>query len=112
MSLKRLNPKSITKICSVQDSAIDQEATGKENFDKFTETHELGLLKFVAGKFPTLFHVCNVSPENEAEIQEDHYVIEMPDIENLKGEALKNAKPKVKQVKQQQMFMKYFGAMK
>ena len=108
MSLKRLNPKSIVKICSAQDTAIDKEATGEENYGKFAETHNMSLLKFVEGKLPTIFHTQNISPEDEAEIQEDHYLVEMPDTSKLKGEALKKAKPTIKQVKQQQMFMKYF----
>ena len=110
MSLKRLNPNSVTKICSAQDPAINIEATGEENMTKFSETHNMSLLQFITGKVPTIFHVKNISPEDEAEIQEDHYIVEMPDLEKLKGEALKKAKPKVKQVKQQQMFMKYFKA--
>jgi len=110
MSLKRLNPNSIFKICSTQDPAIDKEATGEENLTKYSETHDIALLKFVEGKLPTIFHVKNISPEDEAEIQEDHYVIQMPDLDKLEGEKLKKAKPSVKQVKQQQMFMKYFKA--
>ena len=110
MSLKRLKPNAITKICSSQDSAIDEEATGDENLTKFNETHDMDLLKFKDGAHPTVFHVSNITPEDEAEIQEDHYVVEMPDLENMSAEEKKKAKPKVKQVKQQQMFMKYFKA--
>lgn len=107
--LKKIDPKHIAKTVSIEDPAIDEEATGKENLEKFEDTHNIKLLKFKEGEHPTIFHCKNIGGSDQAEIQEQHYKIDMPDISKIKNpKDIKNIKPKAKIEKTTSMMLKYF----
>jgi len=109
--LKKLDPKHIFKTVSLLDPAIDKKATGEKNLKKFEDTYELKLLKMKEGVEPTLFHIKNIGGSRQAEIQEEHYKIDMPDISELKNpKDIKNIKPTAKVEKTTTMLLKFFYA--
>ena len=111
MSLKKVNLNSIFKTISIQDSAIDREATGEDNLKKFEDCHEMNLLKLKEDEKPTFFLINNITPEDQLEIQEEHYKIVMPEFtQEMSKEEMKKIKPTMKQEKPGQMLIKYFKA--
>lgn len=91
------------------DPAIDTEATGQENLKKFKKNFDMSLLKFKKDDFPTIFHIKNILGDEQAELQEEHYQVEMPEVkEGVTAAELALMKPTVKQIKTQSMIIKYF----
>lgn len=90
---------------SLEDGAIDKE---NSDITKYQDTYDMKHLKFKTGESPTIFHVKNMTEEDQAEIQDAHYKIKMPDQKMLHGEELKNAKPTIETVDQTKMILKYF----
>jgi len=104
--LKKIDPTKEIKTVSIMDSSIDKEATGEENLKKFEDSHDLALLKFKEGDEPTYFIIKNIDPEAQLEIQEAHYVVEMPELkEGMKKEDIK---PKITQKNTSKMMLTYF----
>lgn len=115
MALSKIDPQKKFKTCSILDPAIDKEATGEENLNKFSESYDISLLKFKQDEFPTVFHIMNILSSDEAKIKQDHLKIEFPELEKADQQALQNIKikemkPKISQVKTQEMMIKYFNA--
>lgn len=105
MGIKFIDPKAVTKIVSMSDDAID-----KENSDLvlYQETYDIKHLKFIEGEKPTYFMIGNIGSTDLVQIQQDHYVTEMPKL--APGEVLdmKTFKPKITPVKTGEMLVKYF----
>lgn len=104
--LKKINPNEVFKTVSMLDSAIDKENSDMEAFE---EDHKMEHLKFKEGEEPTIFNISNILTTVQSEIQEEHYKVELPSItKDMSEEQVKNLKPQIKQVKQNEMLMKYF----
>jgi len=99
MAIEKIDPKKVRKIVSIQDEAIDKEAS---DMDKYEKTYNLDYVKIKEGAMPTYFLVKNVTSSAQAEIQEEHFQVELPDPED------KDGKPQIKQLKQTEMLIKYF----
>lgn len=111
MALQKLDPTKVFKTCSVLDPAIDVEATGEENMKKFSETHDMSLLKMKTGEFATIFHVKNILSSDEAKIKQDHLKITYPEAKpGMTPAQIQKMQPKIEQVNTQEMFIKYFNA--
>lgn len=114
MALGKIDPKSVFKTCSTLDPAIDNEATGEEGIKQFEESYNMKFLKFKENEHPTVFHIMNILSTDEAKIKQDHLKIEFPELEDaseqtLKTVKVKELKPKITQVKSQEMMIKYFN---
>lgn len=105
MGIKFIDPKATTKIVSMSDDAID-----KANSDlvKYQETYDLSHLKFLEGELPTYFLVGNIGSKHLVEIQQEHYVTELPKIELGQTLDPKTFKPTIKPVRTGEMLVKYF----
>ena len=112
MSLSKFDPKSEFRLVSSLDPAIDQEASDMKGYGK---DYDFSLLKFKEGEHPTIFIVKNILSSAQAEINEAHIRVELPDDIDLAeldvndDEAMKKLKPKIVREKQTQMMMKYFN---
>ena len=112
MSLAKFDPEKEFELISVFDEAIDKKASDMKAYEK---DHDIKVLKFVEGEHPTIFIVKNILSSAQAEINEAHIRVELPDDLNLAEldvndeEAMKKIKPKVIREKQTQMMMKYFN---
>lgn len=108
MGIKLIDPKATIKIVSLYDSAIDKVAT---DIKAYADGYDTSLLKFLEGEVPTYFEISNIGSDYLVEIQQEHYVTEMPKM--LPGQTmddLKNQKMKVTPVRQGEMLVKYFRA--
>jgi len=95
--IKRTDPKAIFKFISVQDPAIDEEASDLKAYGtSFDLTH----LKFKTGMTPTVFLAKNLTAPEKAEINDAHYQF-------TQGEK-PGEPPKIKVVKQGLMMVRYF----
>lgn len=105
MGIKFINPKTLTKIVSISDEAIDRE---KSDMVKYLETYEIEHLKFTEGEVPTYFVIGNLGSTEIIQIQQEHYITEMPKI--IAGQTINpaNFKPKIIPVKTGEMLLKYF----
>lgn len=112
MALTKIDPKKVFKTVSLQDPAIDREATGEEKMGEFENSYDMSLLKFKEGEHPTIFHIRNLVSSDEARIKQAHQIVEFPDLdpEKLKGSDLKKIRPKIMQKDQQEMMIKYFNS--
>ncbi len=112
MALNKFDPKLEFRLVSVLDPAIDQKNSDMKAFE---QDHDIDVLKFVEGEHPTIFIIKNILSSAQAEINEAHIKVELPDDLDLSTldindpEALKKIKPKVKREKQTEMMMKYFN---
>ena len=114
MALSKIDPTKIFKTCSTLDPAIDKKSTGEKALEKFEESYDMKHLKFKEKEFPTIFHIMNVLSSDEAAIKQEHLKIEFPELDNATEEELKNIKvkelkPKIQQIKSQEMMIKYFN---
>ncbi len=97
--LQKIDPKKVVKTVSAMDGAIDKENSNMENFEK---THDLKYVKFLKDEKPTYFLIKNVATTIQAQLQEDHYEVVLPNPED------KDGKPTIKQKNQTEMLIKYF----
>lgn len=111
MAVSKFNPKSEFKVLSVTDGAIDKE---NSDLEKFQEDHDMKHIKLKDGEVPTYFILKNVVSSEQADIQEEHFKVELPDLDpekmaTMSKEELSKIRPKIKREKQTQMMIKWFN---
>lgn len=108
MSIKFINPTHTFKIVSMNDGAIDHAAS---NLAEYAESYDVTHLKFLEGEAPTYFEIKNAGSTELVEIQQDHYLTEMPKVlPGMTMATIKNLKVKVTPVRTGEMLIKYFRA--
>lgn len=108
MGIKFIDPNYVIKVVSISDDAIDTE---KSDLAEYQASYDVKHLKFLEGQVPTYFEIHNVGSSELVQIQEVHYLTEMPKIlPGMSMEEMKNLKVKVTPVKTGEMLIKYFKA--
>ncbi|MCH9664413.1 MAG: hypothetical protein K0U41_01015 [Gammaproteobacteria bacterium] len=113
MALQKINPEEIKRMVSLADPAIDVEAMGAEGLKDYIKEYDYNKLIIKEGQHPTIFLVKNIGAQEEARIKQDHQRIEYPGAKELKGKkkpTMDDLKPKIKQINQKEMIIKYFDA--
>jgi hypothetical protein len=108
MSIKFIDPKVVIKVVSMNDEAIDRM---NSDMVEYQNSYDINFLKFLEGQVPTYFVINNIGSADLVEIQQDHYITEMPQIkpgQNMSD--FKNFKPKITAVRTGEMLVKYFKA--
>lgn len=106
MGIKFIDPNHTIKVVSIQDDAIDK---ANSNLVEYQRTYDASLLKFVEGETPTYFILQNVGSAELVQIQQDHYVTEVPKF--VPGQEEEMAKKvTIKPVRTGEMLLRFFKA--
>lgn len=106
MGIKFIDPNQVTKVVSISDEAIDKANSDLVSYQK---NYDTSLLKFIEGEVPTYFIIHNVGSSELIQIQQDHYVTEVPKfVPGQEEEASK--KVKITPVKTGEMLLRFFKA--
>lgn len=111
MAVSKFNPESEFKVVSTMDGAIDQE---NSDLEKYQENRDMKHIKFKEGEVPTYFILKNVVSSEQANIQEEHFKVEMPEIDpqemaKKSKEELDQIRPTIKRERQTEMMIKWFN---
>ena len=77
MAIKFIDPNVTRKIVSMSDEAINKTECDMVEYQR---TYDFNMLKFHEGQQPTIFIIKNLPSPKLVEIQQDHYVTELPQI--------------------------------